>query len=70
MNLEEYKKNHKTAYLAEMYEKLLKDEADIISMVEKDPSMKEMAQADLDIITEQKKNTEDQIKVIVDSEKE
>ena len=70
MNLEEYKKNHKTAYLAEIYEKLLKDEADIISMVEKDPSMKEIAQADLDIITEQKKNTENQIKVIVDSEKE
>ena len=44
--------------------------ADIISMVEKDPSMKEIAQADLDIITEQKKNTENQIKVIVDSEKE
>ncbi|NDB58000.1 PCRF domain-containing protein [bacterium] len=70
MNLEEYKKNHKTAYLAEIYEKLLKDEADIISMVEKDPSMKEIAQADLDIIAEQKKNTENQIKVIVDSEKE
>jgi peptide chain release factor 1 len=70
MNLEEYKKNHKTAYLAEIYEKLLKDEADIISMVEKDPSMKEIAQADLDIITEQKKNTENQIKVIIDSEKE
>lgn len=70
MNLEEYKKNHKTAYLAEIYEKLLKDEADIISMVENDPSMKEIAQADLDIITEQKKNTENQIKVIVDSEKE
>ncbi len=69
MNLEEYKKNHKTAYLAEIYEKLLKDEADILSMVQKDSSMKEMAQADLDSIKEQKKNTEDQIKAIVDSEK-
>ena len=29
MNLEEYKKNHKTAFLAEMYEKLLKDEAEL-----------------------------------------
>lgn len=70
MNLEEYKKNHKTAYLAEIYEKLLKDEADIFSMIAKDPSMKEMAQADLDNITEQKKNTEDQIKAIIESEKE
>jgi peptide chain release factor 1 len=70
MNLEEYKKNHKTAFLAEIYEKLLKDEADIFSMIEKDPSMKELAQADLDAIAVQKKNTEDQINAIVESEKE
>jgi peptide chain release factor 1 len=70
MNLEEYKKNHKTAYLAEIYEKLLKDEAEIIFMIEKDPSMKEMADADLTSIREQKKNTEDQIKTIIESDKE
>ncbi len=70
MNLEEYKKNHKTAFLADIYEKLLKDEADIFSMLEKDPSMKELAQADLDAITIQKKNTEDQINAILESEKE
>ncbi len=70
MNLEEYKKDHKTAYLAEIYEKLLKDEADIFSMIEKNPGMKEMAQADLYSIAEQKKNTEEQIKAIVESEKE
>lgn len=70
MNLEEYKKNHKTAFLADIYEKLLKDEADIFSMLEKDPSMKELAQADLDAIAIQKKNTEDQINAIVESEKE
>lgn len=70
MNLEEHKKNHKTAYLAEMYERLIKDEADILAMVEKDPSMKEMAQADLDLIAEQKKNTEEQINTIIESEKE
>lgn len=70
MNLEEYKKNHKTAYLAEIYEKLLKDEAEIFSMIEKDPNMKDIAQADLNSIQEQKKNTENQIKAIIDSEKE
>jgi peptide chain release factor 1 len=70
MNLEEYKKNHKTAYLAEIYEKLLKDEADIIALIEKDPSMKEIGQNDLDLIRDQKKNTEDQIKTIIESEKE
>lgn len=70
MNLEEYKKNHKTAYLAEIYEKLLKDEADLLSMSEKDPSMTEMAKNDLAMIAEQKKNTEEQIKKIIDIEKE
>jgi peptide chain release factor 1 len=70
MNLEEYKKNHKTAYLAEIYEKLLKDEADILSMIESDPSMKDLAQTDLDTILIQKKNTEDQINAIMESEKE
>jgi peptide chain release factor 1 len=70
MNLDEYKKNHKTAFLAEIYEKLLKDEAEILFLIEKDPSMKEMAQVDLDSISEQKKNTEDQINVIIESEKE
>ncbi len=70
MNLEEYKKNHKTAYLAEIYEKLIKDEAEIISLSESDPSMKEMAEADLANIALQKKNTEEQIKAIIESEKE
>jgi len=70
MNLEEYKKNHKTAYLAEIYEKLLKDEADILSILEKDPTMKDIAEVDLISIREQKKNTEDQIKAIIESEKE
>ncbi|HEY9583547.1 MAG TPA: PCRF domain-containing protein [Candidatus Paceibacterota bacterium] len=70
MNLEEYKKNHKTAYLAEMYEKLLREEAELLFMIEKDPSMREMAQSDLDLIKEQKKNIEDQVKAIVESEKE
>ncbi len=70
MNLEEYKKNHKTAYLAQIYEKLLKDEAEILLMIEKDPSMKDLALADLNSITEQKKNTEAQINTIIESEKE
>ncbi len=70
MNLEEYKKNHKTAYLAEMYEKLLKDEKELVMLSEKDPSMKELAEADLASFVEQKKNIEDQIKAIIESEKE
>lgn len=53
-----------------MYEKLLKDEAELLSMAEKDPSMKEMAAAELASFTEQKKNLEDQLQVILDSDKE
>ena len=70
MNIEEYKKNHKTAYLAEMYEKLQKEEADLLSMGEKDSSMKELTQTELFSISEQKKNIEKQIQTILDSDKE
>lgn len=67
--IEELKKNHNTAYLAEMYEKLLKEEADLLKLIETDPTMKEMAEADLESFQMQKKNVEDQIKAIEDSEK-
>ena len=70
ITLDEYKKNHKTAYLAEMYEKLNADESDLLAMLASDPSMKEMAEADLVSIVEQKKNTEAQMKQIIESEKE
>jgi peptide chain release factor 1 len=70
MNLEELKKNHKTAYLAEMYEKVLSDEKELLSLMEKDPSMKELGQADLAALADQKKNIEDQVKAIAESEKE
>jgi peptide chain release factor 1 len=68
MDLEKYKKNHKTAYLAEMYEKLLKDEQELLALMEKDPTMKELGQADLASLAEQKKNLEDQVRVIEQSE--
>lgn len=70
MNLEEHKKNHKTAYLADMYEKLQKEEADLLSLSEKDPTMKELAQAELASFADQKSAIEKQIQAILDSEKE
>ena len=70
MNIEEYKKNHKTTYLVEMYEKLQKEEADLLSMSQKDPSMKDMAHTEINLIFQQKKNIEEQIKTIIDKEKE
>ncbi|MDE2188496.1 MAG: PCRF domain-containing protein [Patescibacteria group bacterium] len=68
-NLDDLKKNHKTAFLADMYEKLLKDEAETLKMAE-DETMREMAEADLKSLAEQKKNIEDQVKAILESEKE
>lgn len=47
MDLEIYKKNQKTSYLAERYETLIKEEDVLMKMVEKDPSLKEMADEEL-----------------------
>ena len=70
MNVEELKKNHKTAYLAEMYEKLLREEQELLVLMAKDPSMKELGQGDLDALKVQKQDIEAQVKAIEDSEKE
>jgi peptide chain release factor 1 len=70
MNLEELRKNHNTAYLADMYDKLLKDEQELLALMEKDPTMKELGQGDLQSIADQKKNIEDQVKAIEESGKE
>ena len=70
MNLDIYKNNPKTAFLAGMYEKLLRDEAEVRAMAEKDPSLKEMAESDLVGILEQKKNMEQQMKEILENDVE
>lgn len=54
VNLDPYKANPKTAFMASLYEKLLKDEAETRAMAEKDPSMKELVEADIASIEEQK----------------
>ncbi len=65
MNLDEYKNNPKTSFMAGMYKKLVRDEADVRSMAAKDPSLAELAQHDIDSIVEQKNNLEAQMKEIV-----
>ncbi len=54
--------------MAGLYEKLLKDEADIRAMSEKDPSMKEMADADLVSILEQQKSLKSDMDNIISAE--
>jgi peptide chain release factor 1 len=69
MNLDVYKSNPKTAFLATEYERLLKNEAEVRTMMEKDPSLKELAQNDLSSILEQKKTLEEQMNSIIEADK-
>lgn len=70
MNIEELKKNPKTAYLASEYERLLKQEDDTNALIASDASMMELAQEDLAAIATQKVAIEEQIEAIEVSEKE
>lgn len=70
MDLTPYKENHKTSYLADMFEKLNQDERELDALVATDPSMKEMAELDRESIRVQKDSLEAQMKAIVESEKE
>ncbi len=69
MDLEAYKNNPKTAFMAGMYEKLVADEAETRAMAEKDPSMKELVDHDLASIAEQKKGLETQMAEILAGDK-
>ena len=69
MDLPSLKSNHKTAYLAETYERLLKDEAELRALMTHDPSMRELGLDDLKSIEAQKAELEKQIQGILDAEK-
>ncbi|MFA6524062.1 MAG: PCRF domain-containing protein [Candidatus Paceibacterota bacterium] len=69
LNLDELKKDHKTSYLAGVFERLEREENDVREMM-KDESLKDMAQTELDTLLEQKSATEKQIQDILDKEKE
>jgi peptide chain release factor 1 len=64
-NLEVYKSNPKTSFMAGMYEKLIKDEAEMIAMAASDPALTEMAEHDLVSIREQKKSLETEMAAII-----
>ena len=69
MDLEAFKTNPKTAFMAGLYDKLCKDEAEVRSMMDKDPSLKELAESDLNSIIEQKVSLENEMQSIIDGEK-
>jgi peptide chain release factor 1 len=70
LNLEELKQNPKTVHLAEMYEKLMRDEGNLREMMESDESLTEMGKQDLESIKIQKESLENSIKDILKSDKE
>ena len=53
-DIEKFKKNKKTAFLAEEYERLSKEERGILEMSEKDPTVAELAREESDVLIIQK----------------
>ena len=68
-NIEDYTENHKVAFLIPQYRTLLEQEAENKELLE-DDDMKELAEAELVQLAEQKKQIEDQILQIVKSDEE
>jgi peptide chain release factor 1 len=69
-DLENYKKNPKTSFLAGRVEELIKEEAEVLLMSQNDPSLSRLAEDDLKRINEEKNALINEIKNIVKSEKE
>lgn len=69
-NIDDLKKNPKTSYLASRYEELLREEGEVLAMLESDESMKTLANEDINRIDSEKKAIEEQIKAIENSAKE
>lgn len=69
-DLEELKKNHKTSYLANEYEHLMREEEKVNKMVAEDPSLQELAVEELQNIKFQKDAIERQLEEIEKKDKE
>ncbi len=68
--LPELKKDHKTSYFAESYEKLLREEEQVRELLSGDSDLHEMAVKELELIEAQKHGLEAQIEAIEASDKE
>ena len=61
LDLEQLKKDHKTSYFAEEYERLLNEEKKVNNMIREDESLRELADEELKNITFQKEAIERQL---------
>jgi peptide chain release factor 1 len=68
-DLEKYKKDPRTAYLAGEYERLLKEEERVLEMAKED-GMKELADEELKVLKEQKDAVEKEIEKIAEATQE
>ena len=70
LDLEQLKKDHKTSYFAEEYERLLSEEKKVNDMVSEDESLRDLADEEIQNIKFQKDAIERQIEEMQKSEKE
>jgi len=70
IDITELKKNHKTQYLADQYEALLRQEAEAHALLAQDKNMELLVADELNTITIQKEGIESQVAAILESEKE
>lgn len=69
-DLQKYKENHRTAFLAGEYERILEKEKELLQMSERDQELKEMAAEELVMLKTQKEVIEKQIEEINKTEEE
>ena len=70
LDLEQLKKDHKTSYFANEYERLLNEEKKVNDMVAEDESLKDLSDEEIQNIKFQKDAIERQIEEMIKSEKE
>ncbi len=70
MNIDEFKNNKKTSYLADEYERLDKEERAVLSMLATDASMKELAEEEAAGLRVQKEAIQKQMEEIVAAEQQ
>src|SRR3989338_3577309 len=70
LDISELKKDHRTNYLAEMLEKILREEAEVREMLSGDDSLHEMASKELKFIQEERERIEKQVQEILEKDRE
>lgn len=70
MDISELKKDHRTSYLAEMLERILREENEVREMLAGDVSLHDLAAKELKTIQEQREAIESQVNDILEKDKE